>query len=191
MTLAFLLVRKIRWRDATGYVLAQLAGAAVGTACLLAWGAVGRSDNWGATIPEKTHPVWFAVGGEAICTLLLVVLIFAFAARKRLQPYTPLVNPPLFAILVWLEGPLSGTSANPARSFGPELIGSDFTAWWVYWLGPALGVIAAIVLVRLKVIGSHLPHQARLFHFGHPGGFHRHGHRVGPAVTAGATDHPP
>ena len=170
MTMAFWLAKKLQWRDAVCYVLAQLAGGALGAAFLLTWGDMGASNQWAASIPASGVPIWFAVGGEMVCTFLLVLLIFAFASRPATQPFTPLVNPILFALLVWLEGPISGASANPARSFGPELISWNWVDWWVYWIGPALGVLAALLLIKLEVIGRHMPHEARLFHFGHPGG---------------------
>ena len=172
MTLAFWLVDRLKWRDATCYIAAQLAGAVVGAASLLLWGAVGASAGWGAAVPAPTLPIWWAVSGEAFCTFLLVILIFGFAARPATQPFTPLVNPPLFAALTWLEAPISGASANPARSFGPELIGNAWGGWWVYWVGPAVGAAAAVAAARWRVFGHTHPHQARLFHFGHPGGLH-------------------
>lgn len=169
MTLAFWLEGKIRWRDAACYVLAQLAGAAVGAAALLLWGAVGASVTWGASVPAAGVPRWWPVGGEAICTFLLVLLIFVCAAHKGTQPFTPLVNPPLFAVLTWLEAPLSGASANPARSFGPELVGWLWQGWWIYWIGPCLGAALAVLALRLDVLSVHRPLEARLCHFGHHG----------------------
>jgi aquaporin Z len=80
--------------------------------------------------------------------------------------FTPLVNPPLFAVLTWFGAPLSGVSANPARSFGPELLGWLRHGWWVYWIDPCLGVALALVALRFRVLGRHRPHQARLSHFG-------------------------
>jgi aquaporin Z len=170
MTFAFWLEGKLCWRDAGCYVIAQVLGGALGAALLLGWGNVGASAAWGASVPASNLPFLAAVAGEIICTFLLVWLIFACAARPATQPFTPLVNPPLFALLSWLEAPISGASANPARSFGPELIGWDWTGWWVYWSGPAIGAALAVGVIRLGVLGRHRPHQARLFYFGHPGG---------------------
>jgi aquaporin Z len=56
MTFAFWLERKIRWRDAGCYVLAQLLGAALGAVALLGWGAAGASVAWGASVPSHGVP---------------------------------------------------------------------------------------------------------------------------------------
>jgi aquaporin Z len=169
MTFAFWLEGKLRWRDASCYTLAQLIGAAFGAAALVLWGASGASDTWGASLPMKGVPHWLPIAGEAFCTFLLVVLIFTFAAHKTTQPFTPLVNPPLFAVLTWLEAPLSGASANPARSFGPQLIAWIWQDWWIYWVGPCLGAALAVAVLRLHLFRRLRPSEARMCHFGHHG----------------------
>jgi aquaporin Z len=103
VTFAFWLEGKLRWRDASFYTLAQLIGAALGAAALIVWGTSGSSDAWGASLPMKGVPYWLPIAGEAFCTFLLVLLIFIFAAHKTTQPFTPLVNPPLFAVLTGLR----------------------------------------------------------------------------------------
>lgn len=169
MTFAFWLEGKLRWRDASWYIIAQLVGAGFGAVALLVWGSVGASDEWGASLPNKSVPEWLPIAGETVCTFLLVLLIFVFAAHKVTQPFTPLVNPPLFAILTWLEAPLSGASANPARSFGPALIACAWQDWWVYWLGPCLGAALAVAVLRFDLCRRFRPLEARLCHFGHHG----------------------
>jgi aquaporin Z len=86
------------------------------------------------------------------------------AGHEATKRFTPLVNPPLFAMLNWLEAPVSGASANPARSFGPELVGADWTGWWIYVVGPILGAAAAVVVMRMEIIGRHRPEEARVAH---------------------------
>jgi aquaporin Z len=159
----------MQWRDASCYMLAQVHGAAIGAGALLIWGRIGASDAWGASVPKSDVPRWLPVAGEVICTFLLVLLIFIFAAHRVTRPFTPLVNPPLFAVLTWLEAPISGASANPARSFGPELVGWLWEGWWIYWIGPCLGATLAVVALRFGLFGGHRPHEARLYHFGHHG----------------------
>jgi aquaporin Z len=40
--------------------------------------------------------------------------------------------PVLYAVMVWLEASVSGTSTNPARIFGPQVISGAFSGWWIY-----------------------------------------------------------
>jgi hypothetical protein len=75
----------------------------------------------------------------------------------------------LFALLTWLEAPLSGASANPARSFGPEVVSRLWEGWWIYWLGPCLGAALAVLLLRNDLLKHLRPVEARLCHFGHHG----------------------
>ena len=169
VTFAFWLEGKLRWRDAGFYVLAQLIGGALGATALFIWGGIGASDAWGASLPMNGVPILLPIAGETLCTFLLVLLIFVCAAHKVSQPFTPLINPPLFALLTWLEAPLSGASANPARSFGPELAAWLWQGWWIYWIGPCLGAGLAVLLLRFEALRHHRPAEARLFHFGHHG----------------------
>ena len=34
---------------------------------------------------------------------------------------------------------------NPARTFGPDLVGGDWTSYWVYVAGPIAGAAVAVV----------------------------------------------
>ena len=170
MTFAFWLHGKMCWRDAGCYVIAQLVGCTLGAVPVLIWGNIGASNAWGASLPATTQPILYAVCGEIACTFSLVTLVFLFAGRPALQPFTPLINPPLFAVLSWLEAPISGASANPARSLAPELVAWAWSGWWVYWVGPAAGAALAVAALHWGLLGPHRPHQARVCHFGNPGG---------------------
>jgi aquaporin Z len=33
---------------------------------------------------------------------------------------------------------------NPARTFGPDLVGKTFTGYWVYVAGPTVGALLAV-----------------------------------------------
>lgn len=111
-------------------------------------GALGRSVQFGATTPGNGYGVWPAVAGEAVTSFALVVLLFLFIRTRALREFTPLLLPPLYAVMVWIEAPVSGTSTNPARSLGPASISGDWHAWWVYWLGPLIGMGVAVLVHR-------------------------------------------
>jgi len=162
VSLAFWLEGKLAWRDMTGYVLAQMLGGVLGALPLLCWGAMGRSVSYGATTVGAGVAVWQAFTGDVIATGTLVLAIFIFASHERTRPFTPWTIPPLFAWLVWWEGPLSGASANPARSFGPALISGVWNDFWIYLVAPLLGATLAVVLLRVEVLGVHRVQVARV-----------------------------
>lgn len=147
VTLGFWLARKIDWRTALGYVTAQLAGGVAGSIPLLAWGAMGRSIAFGATTPGAGYSVRDALAGEVVTTAALVVTLCVCLAFRHLRRFTPAAIPLLYAIMIPLEADLSGTSTNPARSLGPAIVSGEWTAWWIYWVGPVCGTLAAMIVV--------------------------------------------
>ncbi len=165
VTIAFLAEGKLPARDALGYVAAQFAGALLAIPVLAAWAGVGASVQFGATVPDPSRSAGWAVLGEAGVTFVMVTVIFLLAAHRRTQPLTPWSMPFLFAVMVWLEAPLSGTSANPARTLAPNLLAGDARFLWIYLLGPILGALAAVGLFRLKAMHRHHPPAARVAHF--------------------------
>lgn len=160
VTLAFRAEGTISTLRAGGYVVAQVIGAVAGAALVRLWGPWGQGVTWGATVPEPGLPAWQAAGLEALVTFALVTLVLAMVARPRVRHLTPWTMGPLYAVMVALEAPLTGTSSNPARSLGPALVTSTWTAWWVYWVGPAVGTLAAVVVLR--VLTSHRATEARV-----------------------------
>jgi len=162
VTMAFWLFRKINLRTAGTYVLAQLSGAIVGSIPLLLWGQMGKSVAYGATLPGEGYSLNAVFLGELITTFALVTLLSLFLGFRRLRSYTPLIFPFLYAIMVFLESPISGTSTNPARSLGPAVISGVWDGWWIYWVGPVAGALLAslacsFLAKRITV--------AKLYHF--------------------------
>ncbi len=141
VTLGFWSVRRFPARDVLPYVLAQCAGA-IAASALLAWllGAVGNS---GATVPAVTLDRAFAI--EMGYTGLLGFVIMAVATDDRAPGTTaPFVLGATVFVGALVTGPLTGGSFNPARSLGPAVIGNVWTAHWLYWVAPILGMIAGM-----------------------------------------------
>jgi aquaporin Z len=148
VTLAFWFARRLDTKLVVAYVVAQLAGAAAGSLPLLAWGDMGRSVAFGATLPGAGYARSVVVAGEVLTTFGLIAGLTVFLAIRELRPFTPALFPFLYAGMVYAEAAISGTSTNPARSFGPALVSGAWDGWWIYWVGPLGGMILALVACR-------------------------------------------
>jgi aquaporin Z len=173
VTLAFRLMGKMDSRTALGYVAAQLLGACVGVLPLLAWGSMGRSVAFGATVPGAGYRTGTVLMGEASTTFLLIAGLCVFLGFCGLRPFTPALFPFLYAAMVYVEAPLSGTSTNPARSLGPAVLSGEWRGWWVYWVGPLAGTLAAVV--ACSFLAKRIA-VAKIYHFDSDA--HRVFHRV-------------
>jgi len=145
VSLGFNLMGKLDPQITFGYIVAQLVGGLLGSLPLLAWGAMGKSVAFGATTPGSSYSTSAAFLGEVITTFVMVALLCMFLGFRESRPFTPALFPPLYAVMVWLEAPISGTSTNPARSFGPSVVSGVWQGWWIYWLGPFVGMLMAII----------------------------------------------
>ncbi len=167
VTLAFWLMGRMKLRHAAAYLACQFAGAAAGCVPLLAWGATGRSVSFGATLPGAGYGHAGALLGEIATTFALIMGLFLFLRHERIRRFTPALFPPLYAIMVWLEAPVSGTSTNPARSFGPAVVSGAWDGWWIYWLGPLAGMLAAVAVYKRAGLEKRMIAVAKIYHFGH------------------------
>jgi aquaporin Z len=167
VTFAFWLMGRLRPWHAAGYILAQLGGAVFGALPLLCWGPMGLSVEYGGTLPGTEYGAGLALLGETATTFVLIVGLFLFLRHRSIRPFTPFLFPFLYAFMVYVEAPVSGTSTNPARSLGPAVISGAWHDWWVYWLGPALGAVAGVSLYRLPPLRRLEVEVAKLYHFEH------------------------
>jgi aquaporin Z len=143
VSLAFALRRDFRWRRVPGYVVAQLLGAAL--ACLFLLAVFGNVHHLGAALPGPGYKTWQAFLMEVVLTAGLVSVILGTAsAAQNVGTFGALGVGGYIALAGLWSAPVSGTSMNPARSFGPALVSGDWTAYWVYVAGPLTGAIIAV-----------------------------------------------
>jgi len=162
VTMAFWLFRRLDSRMAMIYVSAQLVGATIGSLPLLVWGSMGRSVAFGATLPGEGWSTQSVLLGEVITTFIMVSLLIVFIGFRRIRPFTPGIFPILYAIMVYLESPISGTSTNPARSLGPAIVSGQWQVWWIFWVGPIIG--AFLATLACSFLAKRIT-VAKLYHF--------------------------
>jgi MIP family channel proteins len=154
VTLGFAITGRIHWRDAGGYLFAQISGAVVAVQLLkMLFGTIaGLGGHQPSGSPLQ------ALGLEAILTFVLMAVIMTTTIKsKQFGSVAGLVIGGTVTLCTLVGGPISGGSMNPARSFGPALIGWTWTSHWVYWVGPLLGsVLGAVVCSRLLKDWSNL-----------------------------------
>jgi len=99
-------------------------------------------------VPTVSVARSFVVEGGYTAILGFVIMGVATDARipPSVSPFA--IGSTIFAGAL-VTGPLTGGSFNPARSFGPALVGGIWTAHWLYWIAPTLGMIAGMRMYEL------------------------------------------
>jgi len=142
VSLAALLIGQIEFRRFALYVVAQLMGGISASAIIhgLSPGPVLFRNKLGKNI-NLAQGVFI----EMFCSAILMLAILMLAAEKhKATPIAPIgISMTLFACHTFAL-PFTGASMNPARSFGPAVIGGFERSHWVYWVGPFSGVLLAV-----------------------------------------------
>jgi aquaporin Z len=153
VTLTFFRLGKIEPWDAFFYVLAQFAGGTGGVllaALILGEAVADPSVNYVTTVPGGAG-AGAAFAAELVISFVLMSVVLVSSNVRRLERLTGLFAGALVATYISVEAPISGMSMNPARTFSSALPAHVWTAVWVYFTAPPLGMLlAAEVYTRLK-----------------------------------------
>jgi MIP family channel proteins len=158
VTVALTAVRKIAPPDALIYVFLQLAGAVAGAlVCRLLLEDPGRAVDYGATVVSEQlldGSVLKALVAEFIGAFVLMWAYMAMTVNPRgSREWAGLVIGATLGVAVMVIAPLTGAGFNPARSFGPAIVGGEGADFWLYVLGPLLGALAAAFAYLAIVLG--------------------------------------
>lgn len=143
VTLGMLVDGRLSVSDAIGYWVGQFAGAAVAS---LLVAAASSTDTVAQTLTT------FSDRGTAILLEVAFTAVFVWViltATKRGGNAAPAAIALTLVAIHLAAIPFSGSSVNPARSFGPAVVSGEFSGLWVYLIFPLVGGLLAAGLYRL------------------------------------------
>ena len=157
VSLTFFRLGKLSAKDTFFYAIAQFIGGTVGVilvSLLLGKAFTDAPINYLVTLPGQFGAI-IAFITEFLLSFGLMLMVLFTSNINQLSKYTGIFAGILVAIYIVIAVPISGMSINPARSFASALPAHLWTAFWVYYFGPLLGMLAAGELY------SHYPHKPK------------------------------
>ena len=159
VTAAMTFLRQIRPVDAAYYVVMQMLGGVAGAlltkAILL---DEGRAEHYGAPAVSAVinGDIFPGMVVEALGTFFLVWAIIGVAVNPTAaKDWAALAIGGALGMAVMVFGPLTGASFNPARAFGPALVGHEFDGAGkfilVYVIAPVIGALVAAFLYGVLI----------------------------------------
>ena len=149
--LALFLDRRLGVRDLVAYWISQFAGAVLAGLGLL---LMTSSDDVAKAATVPAHSIRAAFFAEVFLTAIFVLVILQ-VTKSNGYASTSYVAISLTLLAIHFAGvPFSGSSVNPARSFGTALIGNRWTDFRIYILAPPAGAILGWVIHAVVVKGD-------------------------------------
>ena len=151
VTLGVLTARRIEVREAIVYIVAQVVGAILGSAIVLAIanGVDGFSSaparartRSPPTASPTTHPAattgWRRLVAEVVLTFFFLLVILGVTGRGAPAGFAPLAIGLSLTLIHLISIPVTNTSVNPARSTGPAVFvgGWALEQLWLFWVAP-------------------------------------------------------
>jgi len=143
VTLTFLRLGKVDPRDAVGYIVAQFLGGTAGVllvSVLLREAFTQPPVSYVATVPGGAGK-GIAFLAELLISFFLMLTVLFASNSPRAARYTGMFAGLLLFVYITVEAPVSGMSMNPARTFASALPDRMWTALWIYFLAPPLGML--------------------------------------------------
>uniref|UniRef100_A0A6N2K8W7 Aquaporin n=1 Tax=Salix viminalis TaxID=40686 RepID=A0A6N2K8W7_SALVM len=147
VTISFAIFRRFPARQVPLYIIAQLMGSILASGTLALVFDVTPEAFFG-TVPAGSNGQSLVL--EIIISFLLMFVISGVSTDDRAVGDLGGIAVGMTILLnVFVAGPVSGASMNPARSIGPALVKHQFEGLWVYIVGPIMGTIAGAFAYNL------------------------------------------
>ena len=143
VTLAFAVGKHFPPQQLIGYWASQFLGAIA--AMTLLWTLLPAGTSFGATVPHVA--AWQALGWEITLSFFLMFVIVSVATDRRAAG--TMAGAAIGATVMlagFVGGPVTGASMNPARSLAPALFEGQMASLWIYFSGPGIGAVAAVLV---------------------------------------------
>ena len=153
VSIGMLAAGRMTVKDFIGYIIAQFAGATVGAAFL--WVIFGSNTSLGqngyGTASALGITVWVAALVEIVLTFVFVLVILGVTSKGEFTAVTGLVIGLTLTLIHIMGIPFTGTSVNPARSFGPAILvgGTALKQLPVFIIAPLIGGLLAALVYKL------------------------------------------
>lgn len=170
VTLAFVVARRMKVREAVGYWIAQCVGATGGA--MLLWAVLQGSDVYTAGVGLGADGFgdqsMIGLNGpgaflaEVVLTFVFVLVVLTATSELASAGFAGLAIGMSLAVVHLVGIPLTGTSVNPARSLGPALIvrGPALSQLWLFILAPLVGGVLAAMASRYLSPAAPIPKVA-------------------------------
>ncbi|XP_022998713.1 probable aquaporin NIP-type [Cucurbita maxima] len=147
VTITFAIFRRFPFRQVPIYIGAQVAGSLLASTTLDLLFEVTPEAFFG-TVPAGSDVQSFVL--EIIITFLLLLVVSGVSTDHRaVGELAGIVVGMTVLLNVFVAGPISGASMNPARTIGPAIVKGQFKGLWVYMVGPLIGAIAGAFTYNL------------------------------------------
>jgi len=150
VTVGMLVGAKMKPIKAALYIIFQCLGGIAGASLLKAFTPEKIQGSLGMTTPNPDLGVAQALGVEFVITFVLVLTVFGVCDgnREDIKGSAPLAIGLSITACHLAAIKFTGSSMNPARTFGPAVVTSIWTEHWLYWMGPCGGGAVAGLLYR-------------------------------------------
>ena len=157
VTVGVLVAGRMNAKDAVGYIISQFIGATLGAGVLYLivsgkagwtmpeWGL--GANGWGEGYLGGFNTT-SAFVAEAVLTCLFLFVILAVTSKYGNSTMAGLAIGVTLMLIHLVAIPVTGTSVNPARSFGPAIIsgGKALADLWLFIVAPIVGAIIAALI---------------------------------------------
>lgn len=158
VSLGMFITKRISFSDFIVYIVAQFAGASVGAMFL--WFCFGAKDSLGQNGYGSASAIGASMGValilETVLTCIFVLVVLGVTSKKEYGSVAGLVIGLTLTMIHIFGIPFTGTSVNPARSFGPAVfVGGDALSQLpVFIIAPLVGGVLASILFLLLFDGA-------------------------------------